>query len=65
MTFIFCSVLSCKPQSPVETKKLIAELRKENPYIEANIFNSMENVDLDAVIGFKKDAIKHSFLEAY
>jgi len=39
--------------------------RKENPYIEANIFNSMENVDLDAVIGFKKDGIKHSFLEAY
>lgn len=36
-----------------------------NPYIEANIFNSMENVDLDAVIGFKKDGIKHSFLEAY
>ena len=49
----------------LETKKLIAELRKENPYIEANIFNSMENVDLDAVIGFKKDGIKHSFLEAY
>ena len=49
----------------LETKKLIAELKKENPYIEANIFNSMENVDLDAVIGFKKDGIKHSFLEAY
>ena len=41
------------------------ERYKENPYIEANIFNSMENVDLDAVIGFKKDGIKHSFLEAY
>ena len=49
----------------LETKKLIAELKKENPYIEANIFNSMENVDLDAVIGYKKDGIKHSFLEDY
>ena len=48
-----------------KTKKLIAELKKENPYIEANIFNSMENVDLDAVIGYKKDGIKHSFLEDY
>ena len=49
----------------LETKKLIAELKKENPYIEANIFNSMENVDLGAVIGYKKDGIKHSFLEEY
>ena len=46
-------------------KKLIAELKKENPYIEANIFNSMENVDLDAVIGYKKDGVKHSFLDEY
>ena len=49
----------------LETKKLIAELKKENPYIEANIFNSMENVDLDAVIGYKKNGIKHSFLDDY
>ena len=49
----------------LETKKLIAELKKENPYIEANIFNSMENVDLGAVIGYKKDGVRHSFLEEY
>ena len=49
----------------LETKKLIAGLKKENPYIESNIFNSMENVDLDAVIGYKKDGEKHSFLEEY
>ncbi len=49
----------------LETKKLIAELRKENHYIEANIFNSMENVDLGAVIGYKKDGVKHSFLDEY
>ena len=49
----------------LETKKLIAELKKENPYIEANIFNSMENVDLGAVLGYKKDGIRHSFLEEY
>ena len=49
----------------LETKKLIAELKKEIPYIEANIFNSMENVDLGAVIGYKKDGVRHSFLEEY
>ena len=49
----------------LETKKLIAELKKENPYIEANIFNSIENVDLDAVIGYKKDGVKHCFLDEY
>ena len=40
-------------------------MKKENPYIEANIFNSMENVDLGAVLGYKKDGIRHSFLEEY
>ena len=49
----------------LETKKLIAALKKENPYIEANLFNSTENVDLDAVIGYRKDGVRHSFLEEY
>lgn len=49
----------------LETKKLIAELKKDNPYIEANIFNSMGNVDLGAVIGYKKDGVRHNFLEEY
>ena len=49
----------------LETKKLIAELKKENPSVEANIFNSMENVDLGAVIGYKKDGVRHSFLDEY
>jgi rhodanese-related sulfurtransferase len=37
----------------------------QDGYIEANIFNSMENVDLGAVIGYKKDGVRHSFLEEY
>ncbi|MBR2663185.1 MAG: ATPase, partial [Clostridia bacterium] len=49
----------------LETKKLIAELKKENPSVEANIFNSMENVDLGAVIGYKKDGVRHHFLDEY
>ncbi len=49
----------------LETKQLIAALKKDNPFIEANIFKSMENVNLDTVIGYKKNGVRHSFLENY
>lgn len=46
-------------------KRLIKELAKENPYIEKNIFRSVENVNLKTVIAYKKDGIKHNFLDEY
>ncbi|MCR5543030.1 MAG: ATPase [Eubacterium sp.] len=49
----------------LETKKLIAELKKENPFVESNIFNSVGNVNLDTVIAYKKDGVRHSFLDEY
>ena len=49
----------------METKLLIKELKKTNPNIEANIFNSMHNVCLDTVIAYKKDGVEHSFLDNY
>ncbi len=49
----------------LETKKLIAELKKTNPQVDINIFRSMENVNIDTVIGYKKNGEKHSFLEDY
>ena len=48
-----------------EVKRLIAELAKKNPYIEKNIFRSVENVNLKTIIAYKKDGKKHSFLEDY
>ena len=48
-----------------ETKQLIRILRKTNPYVEANLFKSAENVNLDRVIAWKKDLAAHSFLEEY
>jgi len=48
-----------------EVKRLIAELAKKNPYIEKNIFRSVENVNLKTIIAYKKDGEKHSFLEDY
>ncbi len=49
----------------LDTKLLIRELKKTNPHVEANIFNSMHNVNVDTVIAYKKNGVKHSFLEAY
>ncbi len=46
-------------------KKLIDQLKEDNPNIEHNIFRSAENVALDAILGYTIDGEKHSFLEEY
>lgn len=49
----------------LETKKLIAKLKETSPYIEGNIFKSVENVNLSTVIAYKKDGVRHHFLDEY
>ena len=49
----------------LETKKLIAALKESNPQIEANIFKSVSNVNLNTVIAYKKDGVRHHFLDDY
>jgi len=49
----------------MEIKHLISELKKVNPSVEANIFRSVENVNLSTVICYKQDGVRHSFLENY
>ncbi len=49
----------------LETKKLIAKLKEENPFVEANIFKSVENVNLSTIVAYKKDGVRHSFLDEY
>lgn len=49
----------------LEIKNLIQEMKKVNPYVESNIFNSIENVNLSTVISYKKDGVMHSFLDDY
>ena len=49
----------------LETKKLIAQLKADNPFIEANIFKSVENVNVDRVITYKKGGERHNFLDEY
>lgn len=49
----------------VEIKELIKTLKQVNPYVEGNIFKSVENVNLDTVICYKAGGEKHHFLETY
>lgn len=47
-------------------KRLIAELREDNPQIEQNIFRSVCNVRLDRIISYKdRSGTVHEFLEEY
>ncbi|MDR1800731.1 MAG: tRNA 2-thiocytidine biosynthesis protein TtcA [Lachnospiraceae bacterium] len=48
-----------------EMKLLIRKLKKDNPHIDTNIFNSIHNVNLDTLPGFIKNKERHSFLETY
>ena len=61
---------TCRPNGEsaskrMEIKHMIAEMKKVNPYVETNIFRSIENVNLDTVVAYKKNGVKHSFLEDY
>ena len=48
-----------------EIKELIQTLKAKNPEVEAHIFRSVENVNVDTVIAYKKHGKKISFLEEY
>lgn len=48
-----------------EIKELIRTLSKVNPFVEANIFKSVENVNLNTVIAYKHNGTRHHFLDTY
>ena len=49
----------------METKELIARLKKVNPYVEGNIYKSVETVNLDTIVAYKQKGVKHHFLDEY
>lgn len=49
----------------LEIKKTIAEMKKINPYVESNIFKSVENVNLSTIISYKEKGERHHFLDTY
>ena len=48
-----------------EIKELIMTLKETNPFVEANIMKSVENVNLDACIGYVSGGRRHHFLDEY
>lgn len=49
-----------------KVKKLIAQISKDDPQIEYNIFKSVENVNLSTIISYKDtNGTKHNFLDDY
>lgn len=72
LTFLNCackmtieSIIGEEKSKRKEIKKLINDLRKVNPYIEYNIFKSMENINLTQILGYRKDNFKYNFLDDY
>lgn len=59
---------SCNPDNAskrLEIKNMIRQMKRINPQVESNIFKSVQNVNLDTVIGYKQGGVKHSFLDSY
>ncbi|MCC8125998.1 MAG: ATPase [Clostridiales bacterium] len=64
------SCTTCRPDGTgyskrQEVKQLIAEMKKTNPFVESNIFKSVENVNLNTVIAYKEHGVRHHFLDEY
>lgn len=54
-----------KGSKRAEVKELIKMLSERSGVIEKNIFRSVENVNLNTVIAYKKDGVTHHFLDEY
>jgi tRNA(Ile)-lysidine synthase TilS/MesJ len=49
----------------LEMKNLVKKLKEVNPNVDYNIYKALDNINLDCVVGYKKNKEKHSFLEDY
>lgn len=60
-----CSIVDDGTSKRKEMKNLVNNLRKKNSNIDSNIFTSMNNINLNCVLGTKKDGKYISFLDKY
>ena len=67
LNFIDCACQVTKKQigKRKEIKELINNLRKIDKNTDIHIFKSSENINLDAVLGYKTQEETHSFMEKY
>lgn len=60
-----CDVTKNDDGKRKEVKELIKNLRKMDKEIDNNIFKSLDNINLNCVLGTKKDGVYKSFLDDY
>ena len=60
-----CSLINDGASKRKEMKELIKNLRKINKDVDYNIFKSIDNINLDCVLGTKTNGVYKSFLEDY
>jgi len=60
-----CSINDSSDSKRLEIKNLIKKLKETNPNVDYNIFKSLDNVNLNCVLGTKKDSKYESFLDNY
>lgn len=72
LTFINCackftekSFIDDSNSKRLEIKKLIKEMKKNNPNVDYNIYKALDNVNLNCVLGFKKNGEYNNFLDDY
>lgn len=60
-----CFLINDGTSKRKEVKELIKTMKQVNPNVDQNIFKALDNVNLDCILGTKKDKAYHSFLEDY
>ncbi len=61
----YCATNDTSTSKRKEIKEMIKNLRKINKEIDHNIFKSLDNINLNCVLGVKKDGQYQSFLDNY
>ena len=60
-----CSLVNDGTSKRRVVKDLVKMMKKDNPNIYYNIYKALDNVNLDCVVGYKKNKEKYSFLDEY
>lgn len=60
-----CSIINDGTSKRKEIKEIIKNLKKINPDVDNNIYKALENVNLNCILGWRKDSKRGSFLEEY
>ncbi len=60
-----CTINDDGTSKRLEIKKLIKSLKETNPNIDKNIFKSMDNINMNCILGYSKNGIRHEFVDDY